>query len=151
MPAAPDTAKTEEWLVQEWANQLTQVIESMTGEQPVSKVQRASPFTGSEVFWWEQHFSITQQAGIWMGATAQSWKEIGSRVLTAAGVEDGKDTDFKGTYQEVLNQSLSSLAQSFSGRLKKEVSCSSGKEGAPEREGYPTFLISLLFGPRKPH
>ena len=56
---------------------------------------------------------------------------------------NGETEDIKSTYQEVLNQSLSSLAQSFSARLKREVACTGGHQNAPGEENAAAFLVAI--------
>lgn len=129
------------WLVEQWSTRFGQVIESMTGESGKLTVKEAPHPEGTGPFWWEQGFSLASKATVWIASNAA--EAIGSRILRSAGVEDGSAEDAKSTYQEVLNQSLSSLSQAMTSRLRKEVSCSSGKESAPDRETHLTYSVSF--------
>ncbi len=137
-----------DWLIQEWSAHFGQSIESMTGERPESSFERAPSLpsdssggpSDGETFWWEQPFSYPDGAMAWVGAPATSWKEIGERVLKSAGVDDGDAESIKSTYQELVNQSLSGLAQSLTNRLRREVACGAGREAAPAA---PSAVYSL--------
>ncbi len=136
-----ETQAVGTWLVEQWSTRFGQVIESMTGESGSLSVTQTSHPAGGEFFWWEQAFSLAPNATVWIASSAA--EAIGGRILRAAGVEDGSAEDAKSTYQEVLNQSLSSLSQAMTSRLRKEVLCSSGKESAPDRETHPTYSVSF--------
>lgn len=133
------------WLVQEWTNSFAQVIQSMTGELPQGNSTSAPITTDANVLWWQQEFNVAPGALAWIGAPAATWKDIGSRVLTGAGVEEGTDEDLRSTYSEVLTQSLSSLAQALTTRLKREVICSGGSEARPEKHTGVSFQIIFRF------
>lgn len=133
------------WLIQEWTDRFAQVIQSMTGELPEGKAVPAPILTESNVLWWQQEFSVAAGALAWIGAPAATWKEIGSRVLTGAGVEEGTDEDLRSTYSEILNQSLSSLAQALTSRVKREVVCNGGTEARPERHRGASFQVTISF------
>lgn len=146
MPDLPlSGSKSGDWLVQEWAGAIARVIESMTGVSPQVDVRPAERPSGDDLFWWEQTFNAAEGATAWAGASTATWKEIGSSVLKAAGVDDDDEAGFKSTYQEVISQSFSSLAQSLSARLKREVICPSSREAAPG-PGAGTYQIDLKLG-----
>ena len=129
--ATPSRSNTETWLAQAFATALARVVESMTGEAPKTDVQPADGGLESDLFWWEQTLSVAAGSIAWVGAATTSWKEIGSSVLKAAGVEDGDEPGFKSTYQEVVSQAFSGLAQSLTTRLKREITCPGSREAEP--------------------
>lgn len=133
-------------LIEEWATGLAQVVESMTGDLPKTKVEPSAPPPEDDLLWWEQGFSSAPGATAWMGATEATWRDIGGRILSSAGVDDGTAEDLKSTYQEALNQSLSSLSQALSSKLRKEVLCSNGREQRPEREDLQFYAVTLQIG-----
>ena len=133
-------------MIEEWTNRLAQVFESMTGDLPKTTVQPATLPEDDELFWWEQGFSSAPGATAWVGASTASWREIGQKILSSAGVDDGTTEDLKSTYQEALNQSLSSLAQALSSKLRKEVLCSNGREQKPDRDGLTFHSVSVKIG-----
>lgn len=138
------------WLAEEWARQLTHVMESMTGELPYVTYQH-HPLSAADVesgaqglLWWEQRFSLSSDALVWVGAGPKSWEEIGNRVLRSAGIEDSDRDSIRSTYLEIVNQALSGLAGTLSNRAGREISCQEGRESAPplESSGY-SFEISI--------
>ena len=136
----------DNWLIQEWAAVFARVIESMTGEAPQADVQTVERPIGDDAFWWEQNFTVTGGSA-WVGVATAGWKEIGGIVLKAAGVEDDDEAGFKSTYQEVLSQAFSGLAQSLSGKLKREITCSTFREAAPGGSGQK-YCVDLKLGER---
>jgi flagellar motor switch protein FliN/FliY len=140
------------WLAEEWGRQITRAVESMTGE-PASITFAAHQLTPAEIdpsqqelLWWEQPLSLGPDANIWVAARGRSWEEIGSRVLRSAGVEDSSPEDIRGTYLEIVNQSLSGIASAVSTRARKEISCLPGRSApppaAPSASAY-SFEITL--------
>src|ERR1700730_8108038 len=99
-----DLQPSSSWLADEWAAQLTHVMESLTGEAP-SVTYAPHELSAAEIdpeqsglIWWEQPFSSGADALAWIGATAKSWAEIGNRVLKSAGVDDGDQENIRSTY-----------------------------------------------------
>jgi flagellar motor switch protein FliN len=125
------------WLAEEWGRQLTRAVESMTGEQLLITFA-SHPLVPADVdparvdfLWWEQPLSLGPDFAIWVGSEARSWQEIGNRVLKSAGVDDATPDDLRGTYLEIVNQSLSGVASAISARLRKEISCGEGRAAPP--------------------
>jgi flagellar motor switch protein FliN/FliY len=135
----------DDGLIEEWAAGLARAIESMTGQAPQVTVQQADRPSEPDIFWWEQNLSSANGAAAWIGASASSWKEIGSNVLKGAGVDDGDEAGFKSTYQECVSQAFSGLAQALSSSLRREVTCSSSREAPPGTSG-KTYRIELQLG-----
>lgn len=135
-------------LAEEWANRFAQVVESMTGEPPAVTVAAAgsAPSLDPDLYWWEQEFSGIPGAKAWVGASAQAWREIGGKVLSAAGVDEGTAEDLKSTYQEVLNQALAGLSQLLSSQIRREVNCVNGKEEMPPASGADHFAVTVRMG-----
>ena len=136
------------WLADEWAAQLKQVMESMTGE-PCPITYAPHELSSAEIDpsqndlnWWEQPFSSGPDAMAWIGAAATSWEEIGNRVLKSAGVEDGDRETVKSTYLEIVNQALSGMAGLLSKRARRETSCVEGRSAPPS---VPANLLSYSF------
>ena len=135
----PDQAESESalWLSEEFARQLTHVMESMTGESArvtskaheLSAEEKESGENG--LLWWEQKYSLGEDYLLWVGARRESWEEIGNQILRSAGVDDGDAESIRGTYLEIVNQALSGVASALSGRLHQEVTCKDGRETAP--------------------
>ena len=146
-----DPPATRTWLADEWAAQLTHVMESMTGEAPTvtyaphdlsaAEIDPAQ----NELIWWEQRFSSGPEAIAWIGASTKSWEEIGNRVLKSAGVDDGDQETIRSTYLEIVNQALSGVAGALTKRARRETSCLEGRAAPPssiDLKGY-SFEITL--------
>ncbi len=123
------------WLIGLWAESLASVLEVMTGERP--NIVPGSPADpGDNVLWWEQQLDLADGSRVWVGAERSVWVEMGRRSLEIAGVEDGSEEDFRGTYQELLQQTLSAFSQSIGDKIGREVNCLDGRvvdgEQAPE-------------------
>jgi len=130
--------ESRSWLADEWAIQLTHVMEFMAGEVPVVtdaphqlSASDVEP-DQTEIIWWEQPFSIGPDAIAWIGAPAKSCDEIGTRVLKSAGVDDGDRETIRSTYREIVNQALSGLAATLSKRARRETTCLAGRAAPPQ-------------------
>jgi flagellar motor switch protein FliN/FliY len=140
-----DAPPSRSWLADEWATQVTHVIESMTGEAPAITygarelaADEIDP-NQTELIWWEQRFSSGPDAIAWIGAANKSWEEIGNRVLTSAGVDDGD--------QEIISQALSGVASALSKRGRRETSCIEGRTAPPESAaGLKTYSFEITLG-----
>lgn len=125
------------WLAEEWARQLSRVLESMVGE-PANIAYVPHELAPAEIdssndgfFWWEQHFTSIPNAPVWIGAAAETWREIGARVLRSAGIEEIDTESIRSTYSEIINQALSGVAGALSTRARKEISCAEGRATPP--------------------
>jgi len=133
-----DTLASRSWLADEWATQVTHVMESMTGEAP-AVVYAPHELSDAEIdahqtelTWWEQRFSGGPDAIAWIGAATKSWEEIGNRALKSAGVDDGDPETIRTTYLEIISQALSGLAGALSKRTHREASCLEGRIAPPQ-------------------
>jgi len=130
MPDTPAGPASEKWLVEQWTAKLSLAVASMMGDAPTvtaGNTTGTSP-AGEDILWWEQPFSISPEAIVWVGAPSEAWRSIGNEVLKSAGIDDADDANIKSTYGEILSQSLSGIAQALSARFRGEVTCSGGGE-----------------------
>jgi flagellar motor switch protein FliN len=140
------------WLAEEWSKQLTTVLESMAGEAPVVKYTAAeisgtmSTSGEDEFLWWQQSFSLGPEALVWIGASKQSWQEVGSRVLRSAGVDELDSESLRSTYLEIINQALSGVAGEASSRAGHEVACAEGKLAPPTSNDAISYSFEVTFG-----
>ena len=150
MPEA--TSELYGWLSKKWMEHFAQAIDAMCAEHPEFATQPQTLSAdqidpgGQEILWWRQDFSVAAEAGCWIGAPGNSWQAIGGQVLKAAGIENGEAEDIRGTYLEIVNQSLSSLAQSVSARVGREVTCAAGAPTAPESAEFYSQEVSFVLG-----
>lgn len=144
---------SQSWLADEWAAQLTHVMESMTGEAPsVTYAQHELSAAQMEpeqveLMWWEQRFSGAPDALAWVGAAKKSWEEIGNRVLKSAGVDDSDEETIRSTYLEIVNQALSGVAGALSKRSRRETTCQEGRKSQPHSPpDVKSYSFELKFG-----
>ena len=148
-----ELAASRDWLADEWAKQLTQVMESMTGESlPVTyaphelAANEIDP-NQNELNWWEQPFSSGPDAIAWIGAATRSWEEIGNRVLKSAGVDDRDQETVRSTYLEIVNQALSGVAGLLSKRARRETACLEGRSAPPPSSAdLNSYSFEIKFG-----
>lgn len=129
------------WIAGQWAAELANAIQFTADEKPAVRCDVAG-LPEDEVFWWQQGLSCSPQATLFAGAPRESWMPIGAKGLTAAGIEVA-EADARKTYQEIVNQSLSSLAGILGARAGAEIHCTQGTEASvPEATVY---RIDLAF------
>jgi flagellar motor switch protein FliN len=117
------------WLLESFVGALVQAIEAMTSERAEIRWQAGVTAGGdSPWMWWQQPITAGQSTTIWVGSPETSWNAIGQHALAAAGIPDATPEDCSGTWKEILGQALSSTAQAFTKRLKREVNCQGGQE-----------------------
>ena len=143
-------------LMEEWAANLGELLEAMTGQRPAVRWQpvtgsAADAGTGSEadVLWWEQPFQFSPEAFVWVGAPRAAWEHAAALMLKAAGLDTVPDkeagAEARKTWQEILGQWLSALARSITSLLGQEVTCSAGAEHAPPEDAQEWAVLSLDF------
>ncbi len=132
----------DRWL-KEFIDSLRQALEAMTGESPL--VQVAEPAPGAvdeEVLWWEQSFTLGPEAAIWTGTPEPAWSALGMRALKAAGLEESEPEDRKGTWLEILQQAMSSLARTMTEVFGREVGMAGGRE-SPQPPAHPARAVQI--------
>lgn len=151
-PEQNEAAESCSWLMEEWALRLGQVLEAMTGEQPVvgwapalPPVAETSAAEGATL-WWAQAFSLAPEPAVWVGAPEPVWQDLGNRALRAAGMEAGQPAEVRNTYLEILGQSLAGLAQGLSARANQEVVCRKGEERAGPPATGDFFSVAVHYG-----
>lgn len=119
-------------LAEEWVRLFSQAVESMTGEAPTATWEHApgapEERADDQWLWWLQPLSLGPEASITVGTPEPAWVSIGTRSLKMAGIEDVDRNDARSTYLEILQQTLSSFAQSLTGLVGHEVTCEKGRQ-----------------------
>ncbi|MEJ7607206.1 MAG: flagellar motor switch protein FliN [Bryobacteraceae bacterium] len=133
--------QARDWIVENWAGQLTDVLLMMTGLEFQTEIAPAEIKPANGWIWYEQALSIAPHAALVVAASPAAWSEIGTRVLQAADVDLVEQSAARSTYSEVLQQSLSGLARAISDRFGVSVECEEGQE-AP---GSPLSAIGFTF------
>ncbi len=136
-----------QWLAEEWGKSLASSIESMAGERPTTScdgiLQPCQSTEGSLTC--EQEFSPGANCRIRISVPELVWREVGTRVLRAAGIEEVGPEDAIGTFKEVLGQAFSGLAQAIGARTRGEVTCGTreNKDGPFEQATGLSVIIGL--------
>lgn len=142
----PQAAQTGSWLAEQWAGKLAQAIGSMLGDAPpvlASASEQTAP-SDADILWWEQPFNVLATPACWIGAPRDVWRQIGNDILVSAGIDDADEENIKSTFLEIVNQSLSALAQVLSMRLRREVTCKTGSEASPASA--PAYSVRVTLG-----
>jgi len=122
------------------AGALADVIEFTAGERPDVGADQAEADPLVATAWWEQELDISDETLLWVGYTTELLHEAGGRSLKAAEVEDPGEQEIRSTWQELLRQTASSVAQQIGAQLGREVSCVEDRE----REKAPGVPLSAL-------
>ena len=156
-----DAAENLKSLLDQWAESLEQVLESMTDQRPgiqwravtapLSEVA-ASSGAGSEdeLLWWEQPFQWAPEMVVWVGAPRATWEYAGTLTLKAAGLETVETAEARNTWFEILGQSLSAMARSIGAQQGREVTCEAGLERAPVPDTREWASVSVGFADAPP-
>jgi flagellar motor switch protein FliN/FliY len=140
-----DTAEQiTRWLADEWARCFVAVVESMADQKPTTTCdgvartfEQIGAAEGSLDI--EQEFSLGPECILRLSIPELVWRESGTRVLQAAGIEEAGRDDALSTFQEVLSQTLSGVAQALTARLGREVTCGTRSE----KDSLPGDLVGL--------
>lgn len=145
-------------ILNQWAEALAQVLDSMTDQRPQVTWQAvagtAAAVSSAEFtyLWWEHPFSAGAGAVAWIGAPQPTWEHVGTLTLKAAGLETVATSEAQNTWFEIIGQSLSAMARSIGGLLGHEVTCGTGaeREGAPESTDWASVSIAFADGAQPP-
>ncbi len=139
------------WIVQECANAIAAVLDSMTGVRPpVTTATTPLPedSLSTPAFTWRRcEFNVSSGARIWLGAPASATAAIGEAILSAAGIGDPDPQTAANTFDEAAVQVFASIAQALYERLRREVTRASEEAEAPE---LPFDSFSLDLHPGEP-
>ncbi len=137
---------TLEWLLSQWTSRFSEVVMSMGDVQPkMHFVHREDFASDGDFLWWEQPFSCAPESPLWIGASEESWSEIGKIILMAAGSESSPVSEIQSTYLEVIEQTMGGLAQDIGQRISTQVSSENGMEGPPQPVARHDFRIKAEF------
>lgn len=118
------------WLAEEWGRAFALILESMADVRPATACDGAEyPFSDREgALHVEQEFSLGPKCTLQVAVPELVWREAGARVLQAAGIEEVGRDDALSTFQEILSQAFSGIAQALTTRLGEEVTCTARTE-----------------------
>jgi flagellar motor switch protein FliN/FliY len=151
-----DSDESSRQVLDQWAETLAQVLESMTDQRPavrwqavsgtLAEVAPAEAGAEAEVLWWEQPLQVSPEAIVWVSAPRATWEHAGTLTLKAAGLETVETSEARNTWLEILGQSLSAMARSVGALLGREVTCDAGREHPPEADTREWALVTMTFG-----
>jgi flagellar motor switch protein FliN/FliY len=151
-----DSEESSRQILDQWAETLAQVLESMTDQRPAVRWQASSgtlaevaaPEAGAEpeVLWWEQPLQVSPDAIVWVAAPRATWEHAGTLTLKAAGLETVEASEARNTWLEILGQSLSAMARAVGSLLGREVTCDAGREHPPDAETTEWAVVTMAFG-----
>jgi flagellar motor switch protein FliN/FliY len=148
---ASESAEIASRLLDQWAETLVQVVESMTDRRPALEWRKdcgppPESATEADLLWWEQPFQISPPAKAWVAAPRPAWEHLGTLALKAAGLETAGSDEARNTWFEILGQSFSGMARSIGVLVGREVNCDAGVERAPGPEGRHWSSLTLRSG-----
>jgi flagellar motor switch protein FliN len=146
----PGRAENRNWLTGEWVNQLRQVLESMAGEAPEIGPAPEELAEQTITLGWEHPLNAGPDSVFWTGAAEATWKQIGGKVMTAAGVDDSGPDDLRSTYLEILSQTNSGVAQKIGNRIGRDVATLEGREVRVPPQGTSRLALELRFADAAP-
>lgn len=113
----------EKWLCEGWAVQVGAAVSAMTGQQGTASLAAEYPShpDPDDLLIWRQPFDAAPGAELWVAISAAVWKQIGGLVLSSAGLDGDDATELRGTFLEVLQQSLAPLCVDLGARLRREI------------------------------
>ncbi len=129
--------------------QFSIALEGMLGEHwPSSVVETPLPQGSDQYFCWNQKLNIHKDPVLLVAVSAETWRAIGTRALSAVGLDDADDGDVRATYLELLTQAMSGLARFLTSCAGSEVALESGSEISmpAARSGDVSFLCIQLNG-----
>ncbi len=113
-----------QWFAERWAERLGPAISAMTGERSAARAAQdlPAPGAGQDCVCGELEFDLATGARISVVVAQGAWDAVGRSVLLAAGIEEAQAEELESTFIEVLQQSLSPLAQALGALAGREVS-----------------------------
>lgn len=126
MPSEITNQGALSWLLHAWRPRFADSLGAMAGAA-VSATETKDEQVPADSLWWEQALSVGGGSRVRIGAAESVWKAFGQAALDAAGLQDATEDDVRGTYLEILGQSLSGLATSVGGLVGREVNCEGGQ------------------------
>lgn len=129
--------------------QFSVALEGMLGEHwPSTVAETPLPQGSDRYFCWSQKLNIHKDPVLLVAVSADTWRAIGTRALSAVGLEDADDGDVRATYLELLTQAMSGLARFLTSCAGSEVALESGSEVSmpAARSGDGSFLCIQLNG-----
>jgi flagellar motor switch protein FliN len=134
-------------------SKLATSVEMMTEVRPGLKLgsphPAGAPGLPQGVVWHAIPLNLAAGVFVYLGASGESWLQIGQSAMLAAGITDAGPEDARSTYLEIVTQATSGLARSIAERLGKPVASlppkqiGMGEEGLGDATAVSPLDISL--------
>jgi flagellar motor switch protein FliN/FliY len=111
-----------------FATELVKVLEDTTRERPAVEIGAPTSGPDTDALAWRQSFSGGKLKAGWITAAPSSAREIGAKLLNAAGVAEYDDQEATATYLQTLGQALSGFTHSMGARDGLELAACDGRE-----------------------
>lgn len=134
------------------ADQLTQVLETMAGEKPAVTAQPGAISANGNLTAWTTISSVGDGAKITFAGAADDCTRLGSKILSAAGLDLDDPETVVGTFRETIDQALSGLAHQATTHLGREITVGACRPVADTssleslREPWTSFLVVFAGG-----
>ncbi len=138
----------EQWLKGVWPAALAQGLEAMIGakvEVDGLPAESTLPAGAADDFWWQTEFSGMGGALVRCGCPAQAAGKVGRAALTAVGISDPSAEDARSTFREIVQQSMSAVAQGLARDRKRDVACINGRECQGSSDSAFVVPVRLVF------
>ena len=137
----------ETWLLEQWLEKFTGVMEAMVDDHPsLTWTTEGSDDLGPNPLLLEQKLASSTNPLIWIGVPEATWRDIGGRILLAAGVETVSDEESRNTCLEILEQSIGGLAQTLTERLQREIVRSGTNQPDAFPNGVTAIRVTIQYG-----
>lgn len=137
----------QKWLIEQWLENFGQVVKSMV-DDPAELTWAVSEGgeLGPSPLLVEQKFAASPGPLLWVGVPEETWRDLGTRVLKAAGMDTVSDEESRSTTLEIVQQAIGGLAQAMTGKLEREIAAPPSREPALFPDKLTVLHLSVKFG-----
>lgn len=137
----------QKWLGEQWLESFVQVVKSMVDDAPmVAWAAGEAGALGPAPLLVEQKFAGSTEPQFCIGVPEETWRDLGTRVLKAAGMDTVSDEESRSTCLEIVQQAISGLAQAITSKLGREIDAMPCREPASFPAGGTPLRMTVTFG-----
>ncbi|MFN7994804.1 MAG: FliM/FliN family flagellar motor switch protein [Bryobacteraceae bacterium] len=147
LPANQEHLST--FLAREWATNFTSVIQGMADNAAITCEPLGDDVGAGELAqfaWWTLKLNLLSGPSIWIGASAEAWKNLGEVILSAVGVDSPDPSDVTATCQDVVAQTGSLLAGWLATQVGVTVNADSPTSGDSPAHVTGANLVAAIEG-----
>ena len=115
-------------LLNAWTGEFAQVLEMMAGQAFAVRWSEEPAVLAPGALWWKQTLAGVPGAGICLGAAHAVWVRIGTAALTGAGLDTVEEADARGTWLEIVQQTVSGVARVVGQQAGRPIELEPGAE-----------------------